>query len=91
MAAAILALDTERRAVATRMQEAQNRRNGASKAIGSAKAQKRNDDAAALMAEVADLKQALPQLEEQDRQLTQALHDALASDPNRPAPDVPDG
>ena len=89
--AAILALDTERRAVATRMQEAQNRRNEASKAIGAAKAQKRDDDAAALMAEVAELKQVLPQLEEQDRQLTQALQDALANDPNRPAPDVPDG
>ncbi len=89
--AAILALDTERRAVATRMQEAQNRRNEASKAIGAAKAQKRDDDAAALMAEVAELKQVLPQLEEQDRQLTQKLQDALASDPNRPAYDVPDG
>jgi seryl-tRNA synthetase len=89
--AAILALDSERRAVATRMQEAQNRRNEASKAIGAAKAQKRDDEAAALMAEVAELKQVLPQLEEQDRQLTQALQDALASDPNRPAADVPDG
>lgn len=89
--AAILALDTERRAVATRMQEAQNRRNEASKAIGAARAQKRDEEAAALMAEVADLKQVLPQLEEQDRHLTQALHTALASDPNAPAPDVPDG
>ena len=89
--AAILALDSERRAVATRMQEAQNRRNEASKAIGAAKSQKRDDEAAALMAEVAELKLVLPQLEDQDRQLTQALQDALASDPNRPAPDVPDG
>ncbi|MCC6827807.1 MAG: serine--tRNA ligase, partial [Novosphingobium sp.] len=39
-ATALLSLDAERRAVATRMQEAQGRRNEASKLIGAAKARK---------------------------------------------------
>jgi len=89
--AAILALDARRRGVATRMQEAQNRRNEASKAIGAAKAQKREDDAVALMAEVAELKLVLPALEQEDRDLSVQLHDALARLPNIPDADVPDG
>ncbi len=90
-AQAILALDSQRRAVATRMQEAQSRRNEASKAIGAAKAQKREDEAAALMAEVAELKQTLPALEQEDRELSARMHDALARLPNIPAAEVPEG
>jgi seryl-tRNA synthetase len=90
-AAAILALDAERRAVATRTQEAQNRRNEASKAIGAAKAQKREDEAQALMAEVAELKQRLPALEQEERELSAKLQDALARLPNLPLPEVPEG
>ncbi|MET0587091.1 MAG: serine--tRNA ligase, partial [Novosphingobium sp.] len=90
-AAALVELDAKRRAVATRMQEAQNRRNEASKAIGAAKAQKREDEAAALMAEVAELKQVLPALEHEDRDLTAQLQDALARLPNLPDAEVPDG
>jgi seryl-tRNA synthetase len=89
--AALLELDARRRAVATKMQEAQNRRNEASKAIGAAKAQKREDEAAALMAEVAELKQVLPALEQEDRDLTAQLQDALARLPNIPDADVPEG
>jgi len=88
---ALLALDAQKRSVSTRMQEAQNRRNEASKAIGAAKARKAEDEAAALMAEVAELKQQLPALEEQDRDLTAKLHDELARLPNTPLDDVPDG
>jgi seryl-tRNA synthetase len=90
-AAAILELDAERRAVATRMQEAQNRRNEASKAIGAAKARKREDEAQALMAEVAELKQQLPTLEREERELSARLQDALARLPNLPLPEVPEG
>ena len=90
-AAAILALDASRRGVATRLQEAQNRRNEASKAIGTAKAQKRDDDAAALMAEVAALKTQLPALEQEERELEAGQADVLAALPNRPAAVVPDG
>jgi seryl-tRNA synthetase len=91
VSASILALDTTRRAVATKMQESQGRRNEASKAIGAAKAQKRDDEAAALMAEVAELKTVLPALEQEERELTAALHDALAGLPNLPEADVPEG
>jgi seryl-tRNA synthetase len=90
-AQAILALDAQRRAVATRMQEAQNRRNEASKAIGAAKARKAEDEAAALMAEVAELKQVLPALEEEERVLSARQQDELAKLPNLPAAEVPEG
>ncbi len=90
-ATALLSLDAERRAVATRMQEAQGRRNEASKLIGAAKARKAEDEAAALMAEVAELKQVLPDLEQQERELTARLHDELSRLPNLPDADVPDG
>ena len=90
-AAAILELDTRRRAVATRMQEAQNRRNEASKAIGAAMGRGDKDQAEALKAEVADLKQALPVQEQEERELTAALQDALSSLPNIPADEVPEG
>jgi seryl-tRNA synthetase len=88
---AILALDAERRAVATRMQEAQGRRNEASKAIGAAKAQKRDDEAAALMTEVAELKLTLPALEAEERDLDARQRDELAKLPNIPAGEVPEG
>jgi seryl-tRNA synthetase len=90
-AQAILKLDAQRRAVATRMQDMQNRRNAASRAIGAARAQKREEEAAALMAEVAQIKQALPALEQEDRDLTARQQDELARLPNIPDAEVPDG
>lgn len=90
-AAAILDLDTRRRAVATRMQEAQNRRNEASKAIGAAMGRGDKDQAEALKAEVAALKQDLPAQEQEERELTAALQDALSALANLPAPEVPEG
>ncbi|MCB2088563.1 MAG: serine--tRNA ligase [Sphingomonadaceae bacterium] len=89
--AAILDLDTRRRAVTTQMQEAQSRRNDASKAIGQAMGKGDTETAEKLKAEVAEIKQTLPQLEEQDRQLGAELEDMLARLPNTPADDVPDG
>jgi seryl-tRNA synthetase len=88
---ALLALDAQRRAVSTRMQEAQNRRNEASKAIGAAMGKGDKDTAEALKAEVAELKQALPALEQEDRELSQRLQDELARLPNLPSPEVPEG
>lgn len=90
-AESLIALDAKRRAVTTRMQEAQSRRNEASKAIGQAMAQGDKDKAEALKAEVAELKQTLPALEEEDRALAAELNDALARLPNLPADDVPPG
>lgn len=88
---AILAIDTARRAVATRMQEAQGRRNEASKAIGAAMGRGDKDEAERLKAEVAALKDTLPALEQEERELTAALQDALARHPNAPAAEVPEG
>ena len=86
-----LALDARRRALTTQMQEAQARRNEASKAIGAAKARKDDDTAAALMAEVTTLKQRLPELEAEEAQAGGELEAMLAAVPNLPLPDVPDG
>ncbi len=91
LADAILSLDTARREVATRMQEAQARRNDASKAIGAAMGKGDKDTAEALKAEVADLKTLLPALEEDERRLSAELNAALAAHPNRPAAEVPEG
>ena len=90
-AGAILDLDSRRRSVATRMQEAQGRRNEASKAIGQAMAKGETALAETLKAEVAELKQTLPALEEDDRQLSADMNDRLAALPNVPADDVPEG
>ena len=90
-ASEILSLDAERRAVATRTQEAQNRRNEASKAIGKAMGQGDAATAEALKAEVAALKAGLPQLEAQDRELSARMQDMLAAIPNLALDEVPDG
>ncbi len=91
VASAILALDSARRAVATRMQEAQSRRNDASKAIGAAMGRGDKDKAERLKAEVAELKNTLPALEAEERELTASLNDALARHPNLPDAEVPAG
>jgi seryl-tRNA synthetase len=91
VSAQILARDTARREVATRMQEAQARRNEASKAIGAAMGKGDRARAEALKAEVATLKDALPALEDEERRLTAALNAALAALPQVPDAKVPDG
>ena len=90
-AAALAALDEQRRAVLTELQVAQARRNEASRAIGAAKAARDEAGAAALMAEVAALKQRMPALEADEVRLGGELDAALAAIPNRPLGDVPDG
>jgi seryl-tRNA synthetase len=87
----ILARDKELRDVLVRLQTAQARRNEASKLIGQAKAKKDETQAAALMAEVAGLKDEIQKGEERERELKKALDDELAGLPNLPAPDAPDG
>ena len=90
-AGAILALDIARRAVATTLHEGLARRNNASKAIGAAMGQGRKDEAEALKSEVATLKDTLPAMEMEERELNGQLQDGLAALPNRPADDVPEG
>lgn len=85
----ILELDQERRACQTQFQELQARRNEASKLIGAYK--KEGKDAQPLLDEVAGLKDKLPQLEEREKALGVELDGILASYPNIPAADVPDG
>ena len=91
LSAAILDLDTDRRSVATQMQEAQSRRNDASKAIGAAMGKGDTAEAERLKAEVASLKDTLPKLEADEKDLTARLQDELARHPNLPDSDVPDG
>jgi seryl-tRNA synthetase len=87
----ILAFDGEARALATRLQDLQARRNAASKAIGAAKAQKNEAEAARLMAEVEAIKGEMPRLEQDQSEKQTALDAMLAKLPNLPAGDVPDG
>ena len=87
----ILKRDAQLRALLTRLQTAQARRNEASKLIGAAKAKKDEAQAGALMAEVAGLKEEIQKGEEDERRLQAALNDFLAGIANIPAPDVPVG
>jgi len=90
-AALILALDTRRREAQTALQQAQSRRNDASKLIGQAMAKGDKDAAEALKAEVAAIKESMPAQEEAERAAGAELDDLLARLPNLPADDVPDG
>jgi len=85
----ILNLDRHRRAVQTRLQEIQTRRNAASKEIGALRS--KGGDAAALMDEVNRLKDAMPKAEAEEREVGSTLDALLATIPNIPAADVPDG
>jgi seryl-tRNA synthetase len=87
----ILARDRDLRELQTRLQQMQARRNEASKAIGQAKAKKDEAAAAALMAEVAGLKEEIQKGEEDERARKAELEKLLAEIPNLPADDVPDG
>ncbi len=75
----------------TQLQTAQSRRNDASKAIGAAMGKGDKDLAEALKAEVAAIKADMPALEEREKALGVELDGALATLPNLPAEDVPQG
>jgi seryl-tRNA synthetase len=87
----LMAIDERRRAAIAKAEAAQARRNAASKEIGEAKKARDEGRASALMAEVADLKAAVPALEAQEKAATQELETALAAIPNLPLDEVPDG
>ncbi|MEA2824404.1 MAG: seryl-tRNA synthetase [Alphaproteobacteria bacterium] len=91
MSGDVLKADVELRAVLTKLQQAQARRNEASKLIGHAKAKKDEAQASALMAEVAGLKDEIQKGEEEERRLKEQLDKKLAEIPNLPAADVPVG
>src|SRR6187402_608272 len=87
----IVEIDERRRMVMTRVQEAQARRNEASKAIGAAMGKGDTATAEALKAEVAALKDTLPALEDEERALGAELDALIAALPNIPLDEVPDG
>jgi seryl-tRNA synthetase len=91
MAGELLLSDQARRAAIGKSEEAQARRNAASKEIGEAKKQKDDARAQKLLAEVAELKAALPALEAEARAATESLDETLAEIPNLPLDEVPDG
>jgi seryl-tRNA synthetase len=87
----LLAVDEKRRGAILAAEQAQARRNAASKEIGDAKKAKDEARAAALMDEVGKLKTTLPQLEADAKAADEELKEALAAIPNLPLDDVPDG
>ena len=87
----IIALDAKKREASTKVQQAQSRRNDASKAIGQAMGQGDKDKAEALKAEVAEIKASMPQWDDAASAAGSELDDLLATLPNLPADDVPDG
>jgi seryl-tRNA synthetase len=88
---ALLAIDEKRRAAILASEQAQARRNAASKEIGEAKKAKDDARASALMEEVAKLKTSLPQLEVAARKADDELAEGLAAIPNLPLDEVPHG
>ncbi|PZA12015.1 serine--tRNA ligase [Rhodopseudomonas palustris] len=87
----LLALDEARRAAVQAAEQAQARRNAASKEIGDAKKAKDNARAEALMAEVTELKTTMPALDAAVKEADEALKTALSEIPNLPLPEVPEG
>jgi seryl-tRNA synthetase len=88
---AIIALDETRRSTIQKLQDMQSRRNAASKEIGAAMAAKNSELADKLKAEVADLKDTMPLIEQQQREAIAALDAVLSVIPNIPFEDVPVG
>src|SRR5467141_1832420 len=91
MAASLLAIDEKRRAAILASEQAQARRNSASKEIGDAKKAKDEARAAKLMTEVAELKTTMPELEAAAKAADEELAKELAAIPNLPLDEVPDG
>ena len=87
----ILAADQALRAAQTELKTLLARRNEVSKAIGIVKAQRDEDRASALMAEVAQLKNDVAAAEARDRAAGDDVQKLVEALPNLPAADVPDG
>ncbi|MEM6496762.1 MAG: serine--tRNA ligase, partial [Pseudomonadota bacterium] len=88
LSAKLIEMDEARRQHLTKLQDAQSRRNAASKDIGKAKASKDEETAQKLLAEVADLKQFIQDGEQVERDLNAALETELAAIPNIPLDEV---
>lgn len=91
IADSLIKLDEARRAAVQAAEQAQARRNAASKEIGDAKKAKENARAEALMAEVTELKTTMPALDAAVKEADEALKKALSEIPNLPLAEVPEG
>jgi seryl-tRNA synthetase len=91
LSASLLAIDEKRRAAILASEQAQARRNAASKEIGDAKKAKDDARAAKLMTEVAELKTTMPELEAAAKVADEELTKELAAIPNLPLDEVPEG
>ncbi|MGH1406043.1 MAG: serine--tRNA ligase [Rhodomicrobiaceae bacterium] len=91
LSADILKIDGERRDHLKALQDAQAKRNAASKEIGKAKATGDEAAAAAAIAEVAKIKEFIQNGEETEREINDRLNALLSSIPNLPHEDVPVG
>jgi seryl-tRNA synthetase len=87
----LIVKDEARRAHVAKLQEAQERRNAASKEIGRAMGARDTALAEKLKAEVAEIKGFIQEGEGKERERDKALNDALAVLPNVPLDDVPVG
>jgi len=90
-ASELLSLDDARREHIAKLQDAQTRRNAASKEIGQAMGAGDTERAESLKAEVSEIKAFIQNGEEEERKLVSALNDALSAIPNIPLEDVPVG
>ena len=84
MSPEILRLDETRRTHVAKLQDAQTRRNDASKQIGAAKASGDEARAQELIDEVAELKSFIQNGEDEERRLTDELEQLLSGIPNLP-------
>lgn len=85
----ILRMDEERRALQTEAQQLLQRRNEASKEIGTIKS--KGGDAAELMLEVASIKAETAEIEKREATIAEALNQHLSALPNMLDDTVPDG
>lgn len=90
-AARLIELDEARRAHLQKLQDAQSRRNSASKEIGQAMGAGDTDKAEALKAEVGDLKSIIQSGEDEERRIDEELNAILCTLPNLPLDEVPAG
>ena len=90
-AAAILELDQDRRRLQQAVEEMQARRNSVSKEIGGLRAKGQAEAAAAAAAEVTRIKEYMPAAEQAEREKGAVIEALLATIPNLPAPEVPEG
>jgi seryl-tRNA synthetase len=88
---AVLALDSRRRELLPTVEDAQAERKTLSKRIGAAKGAGEEDEAEALMARVAALKETIEGGKEELERIDEELRQALIALPNVPDPEAPEG